>query len=279
MTKTLQIALAPLSIIGAFCSLGIFEYPLGRPRPYFSCLYTLITWSCFTYSFYYPFYTEQWDYKVADFMEIIIFTTSITSIFVSHFHFEELRMCLHELSVVNDTLEALSVPKEYQRLRNWTIRIIIGWIFYIFYILLLVTFKWKIIHNKPMYFVDIYRIFLVYYPVFINILSALIWGIILGLVYRVSKNDCQISCTLIERTKLIRKFIYHFAIFALVNKILKLKIIEWFLIRHYQLYRKTSDKNCLFSSHRVLTRGDSIVTLIDLNETWRNCRVYSPEQK
>ncbi|KYQ52553.1 hypothetical protein ALC60_08415 [Trachymyrmex zeteki] len=275
MMKTLQKALAPLLIIGSFFSLGIFEYPLGRPRPYFSCLYTLTTWSCFSYSFYYSYYIEEWKNKVSNYIEIITFTTSITSIFLSHFHFEELRMCLHELSVVDDTLEALSMPKEYQRLHNWTIRIIIGWIFYIFFILLSITFGWKINHNKPMYFVDIYRIFLVHYPTFINILSALIWGTILGLVYRVSKNNCKIFHALIKRTELIRKVMCHFEIFAVINKILRLKIVELVLIKHYQFYRKTSDKNCLFSSHRVLTRGDSRVTL-DLNETWRNCRVCSP---
>ena len=45
---------------------------------------------------------------------------------------KELEMCLHEFAVIDDTLEALGAPKEYQRLRNWIIRIIIGLIVYVF---------------------------------------------------------------------------------------------------------------------------------------------------
>ncbi|KYN50246.1 hypothetical protein ALC62_06067, partial [Cyphomyrmex costatus] len=43
---------------------------------------------------------------------------------------KELKICLHELSIVDDTLEALGAPKEYRVLRNWILRIIIGWNIY-----------------------------------------------------------------------------------------------------------------------------------------------------
>ena len=39
---------------------------------------------------------------------------------------KELKMCLRELAIVDDTLETLGMPKEYQKLRNWIIRIING---------------------------------------------------------------------------------------------------------------------------------------------------------
>jgi len=54
------------------------------------------------------------------------------------------------------------------------------------------------------------------------------------------------------------KSLYHLTIFVIINKILNTKnrrmlIFSNFLLKYYQLYRKTaSDKNCLFSSHRVL---------------------------
>ena len=52
----------------------------------------------------------------------------------------------------------------------------------------------------------------------------------------------------IERIKLSRKVFYHFAIFAVVNKILITN-----KLKYYQLYRKIArDKNHLFSSHKVL---------------------------
>ena len=55
------------------------------------------------------------------------------------------------------------------------------------------------------------------------------------------------------------KFLYYFAIFAIVNKTLIIKncqilaILNNFLLKYYQLYRKAArDKNHLFSSHKVL---------------------------
>jgi len=91
-------------------------------------------------------------------------------------------MCLYELSVVDDTLETLGAPKEYQQLRNWTIRIIIGWIVHIsFY--LAVYLYWMFLINVDIYFFHIYGLLLIGYPKFINILSAMIYGTILGLVY------------------------------------------------------------------------------------------------
>ncbi|KYN37332.1 hypothetical protein ALC56_08235 [Trachymyrmex septentrionalis] len=180
MTKTLQTALAPLLIIGSFCSLGLFEYFLRQP--YLSCLYTLTIWSYFTYFFYYPFYIVYWLNKVYDLRDIITTIIAIISILLSHYHLNnELKMCLHELSVIDDTLEALDVPKEYQRLRNFIIRIIIGWIvctfYYIAYLLFLVSCDYEINFN------DIFYSLLMQYPKYVNILSILIWGTILRLVY------------------------------------------------------------------------------------------------
>ena len=55
-----------------------------------------------------------------------------------------------------------------------------------------------------------------------------------------------------------RKILYHFAIFVIINKTLIIKY-RWILsfnnvlFKYYQLYRKSvRDKNCLFSSHKVL---------------------------
>jgi len=110
-------------------------------------------------------------------------------------------MCLHELSLEDNTLEALGIPKEYQQLHNWIIRIIIGWIVFIFSKLLIIAHKWKYILTTPIYFFNIYKIFLTNYPIFVNILNALIWGSILGLVFTMSQIDRQIFRALIDRTK------------------------------------------------------------------------------
>ncbi|KYQ59138.1 hypothetical protein ALC60_01847 [Trachymyrmex zeteki] len=47
--------------------------------------------------------------------------------------FEELKMCLHDLAIIDEPLEALGTLKEYQKLNNWIIRIIIGLIVYVFF--------------------------------------------------------------------------------------------------------------------------------------------------
>ena len=91
-------------------------------------------------------------------------------------------MCLHELSVIDDTLEALDVPKEYQRLRNFIIRIIIGWIVCTFYYIVIICLMNTVFYDIDLHFIDIFHIFLFYYPKCINILSTLIWGTILRLV-------------------------------------------------------------------------------------------------
>ncbi|KYM76020.1 hypothetical protein ALC53_13505, partial [Atta colombica] len=92
---------------------------------------------------------------------------------------KELKVCLHELSIVDDTLKALGVPKKYQRLRNWIIRIIIGWIVY---------FLFDSASNiclSFMYYPDdnvieeIYPHLVINYPTYVNISSALICQIVL----------------------------------------------------------------------------------------------------
>ncbi|KYN18969.1 hypothetical protein ALC57_08642 [Trachymyrmex cornetzi] len=180
MTTTLQTALAPLLIIGSFCSLGLFEYPLGQPRPYLSFLYTLTTWSFSTYASYYNYFIYlEWQ-RIWDYVVIIEFIAVITLTLVNYFHFKEFKMCLYELSVVDSTLEALGAPNEYQRLRNWIIRIIIGWIVYIFCYTAEFLYVEFPLPDEPTDSVTIYLTFLEFYPEFVIILSALIWGTILG---------------------------------------------------------------------------------------------------
>ena len=78
------------------------------------------------------------------------------------------------------------------------------------------------------------------------------------MLYRLSRKFLPIAFVQIERTKLSRKVLYHFAIFVIVNKILIIKncqilILNNFLLKYYQFYRKTAkDKNHLFFSHRTL---------------------------
>ena len=90
-------------------------------------------------------------------------------------------MCLRELAIVDHTLEALGTPKEYQRLRNWIIRIIIGWIVYIFCQLIYFTFIF-VHYDETIIWKLMLDIFLGDYASNIIILSTLISATILGLV-------------------------------------------------------------------------------------------------
>jgi len=94
-------------------------------------------------------------------------------------------MCLRELAIVNDTLEALGTLKEYQRLRNWIIRIIIGMIVYVFYNVASITIYGFVFYNFFNYVIFYHltlRVFLMYYPIYVIILSSLISTAIFGLV-------------------------------------------------------------------------------------------------
>ena len=95
-------------------------------------------------------------------------------------------MCLRELAIVDDTLEALGAPKEYQRLRKWIIRIIIGWIAYVFYQFAYWNFLAFFVLNFDINFTWFFFVmrfeFLNDYPSNVIMLSALISAAILGLV-------------------------------------------------------------------------------------------------
>ena len=98
---------------------------------------------------------------------------------------KELKMCLHELSLVDDTMETVGSPKKYQPLRKWIIRITIGFIVYVFYhlahkpILFLISIDIYQIVTR----ISVFEIFDFYFPLFVYISSALIWETIVGLVY------------------------------------------------------------------------------------------------
>ncbi|KYQ49732.1 hypothetical protein ALC60_11193 [Trachymyrmex zeteki] len=186
MTETLERALAPLMTIGSFWDLGMFEYPFGQPRPYLSSLYVLAKWSFLTFYYYYPTYIYNLRNEgtyIDDFVTLI----TITLVLISFCRFKELKMCLRELAIVDDTLEALGMLKKYQRLRNWIIRMIIGWILCISSDLaynnyVLISMFTNILTNF-FYVGHFYVSFIFRYPVLVITINVLISTTILGLVH------------------------------------------------------------------------------------------------
>ncbi|KYM98960.1 hypothetical protein ALC62_10321 [Cyphomyrmex costatus] len=97
---------------------------------------------------------------------------------------KELKACLRELSVVDNTLEVLGVSKEYQMLRNLIIRIIIGWIAIWFIYFTISIFRNYIYWNTLSFLGILYSIlWIILLPIDTHrviILSALNCGIVLG---------------------------------------------------------------------------------------------------
>ncbi|KYN11277.1 hypothetical protein ALC57_16567 [Trachymyrmex cornetzi] len=186
MTETLERALAPLMIIGGFCNLGMLEYPVGQLRIYISCLYALAKWSFLMYYFYYPQFIEDIQIYKTIYIDDIVPIATITLILISICRFKELKTCLRELAIVDHTLKVLGPPKEYQRLRNWIIRIIIGWIVHSFYQLAYWNYITFIDFNNEYNFTSF--VIITYFTTLNNYasnviaLSALISAAILGLV-------------------------------------------------------------------------------------------------
>ncbi|KYM93985.1 hypothetical protein ALC62_15404, partial [Cyphomyrmex costatus] len=97
---------------------------------------------------------------------------------------KELKACLRELSVVDNTLEALGVPKNYRMLRFLIIRIIIGWIATLF-----INLTMSIIHDfilmniLPILSILLKIFFIILLPTdrgHVITLSILICGTVLG---------------------------------------------------------------------------------------------------
>ncbi|KYN29998.1 hypothetical protein ALC57_00546 [Trachymyrmex cornetzi] len=165
----------------------MFEYPVGQLRSYISCLYALVKWSLLVYFFYYPLYINTLPIHETIYMGDIVSSATIILILISICRFKELKTCLRELAIVDHTLEVLGTPKEYHRLRNWIIRIIIGWIVFVFCHLMchnfLFFFRYNIDINFTLFVIGMSFWLLDSYPSNIIALSALISAAILGLVF------------------------------------------------------------------------------------------------
>ena len=93
-------------------------------------------------------------------------------------------MCLRELSLVDDTMEAIGSQKKYQRMRKWIIRITIGYIVYVFNQFVTPVYRSLMLYNSSPSIRKIVLIFLdFFFPEFVYVSSVLIWGTIVGLVY------------------------------------------------------------------------------------------------
>ncbi|KYN06946.1 hypothetical protein ALC62_02102, partial [Cyphomyrmex costatus] len=96
---------------------------------------------------------------------------------------KELKICLRELSIVDDTLEALGSPKEYQMLSNWINRIMIGWIAITFTSLAITIYTFPIYYpsySSLSFFGKFFSVVIVTYSQNVIDLSSLICGIVLG---------------------------------------------------------------------------------------------------
>ena len=103
MTKTLQITLAPLFITGSYCCLCMFEYPLGQPRLYVSCLYAFVILSYFIYEFF-SMFLIVWQNNKISLMDIQI-CIFIPLVLISFYRFK-VKILTYLPSVSNITLSS-----------------------------------------------------------------------------------------------------------------------------------------------------------------------------
>ncbi|KYN01692.1 hypothetical protein ALC62_07521 [Cyphomyrmex costatus] len=184
MTKSLQSSMAPLFIISWFHCLGLFEYPLGKSRLHFSCLYALALWGFYMY-YYIIQSINLWQHSSRVILIIFLLydVMALPSIFISFYRYKDLKACLRELSLVDDTLEALGVPKDYRMLRNWIIQIIIGWTAILFTDIIFNIFHFIFVRKIELILYILLQIFLILLPTDTDrviILSALNCGFVLG---------------------------------------------------------------------------------------------------
>ncbi|CAL1676352.1 unnamed protein product [Lasius platythorax] len=274
MTKTIQAVVSPLLIIGSFCGLGFFEYPLGRPRPYLTCLYFLIIWSLYAYLFYYLAYISDTLHIYLSETNIMIMFTTIVSMLVSLFRFKEFKICLNKLSIVDDTLELLKTPKEYRLLHKWIIGIIIKWIL----LSLLIDVSDSLWLNYEHFSVT--RIFVplvTNYLLHINTYSAFIWAVILGYTgSRFQRINEHIRNLLEDDTECIKG---QNKLILIRNKrrtkIKKSKQYMWILMHvHLQLCLISCELNKIFGIQMTLQMASQFVFSIDTC-----CHVYAAYAK
>ncbi|KYN02535.1 hypothetical protein ALC62_06646 [Cyphomyrmex costatus] len=98
--------------------------------------------------------------------------------------YHEMKACLRELSIVDNSLEALGAPKEYRMLRNLIIRIIIGWIAILFINLTMCIFRDIVSTNiLPILGILLQIFWIILLPTNVDhviTLSTLICGTVLG---------------------------------------------------------------------------------------------------
>ncbi|KYN31220.1 hypothetical protein ALC56_14488 [Trachymyrmex septentrionalis] len=179
MTKTIQTALAPLFIIGSFCGLGLFEYPLGQPRLYFTYLYFLITSTLFTYFFYYLIYNSYTPYLYNLYMSwpnVIIMITAIVSMVVGIFRFT--------VRIFKDTpnlhvhLQMCLISRELNKVFN--IQMSLQMTSYFAFIIELCRQVYTIYINKNIIFGQL-----------LNNLFVYIWGIVYSIMIVTLNHICQ----------------------------------------------------------------------------------------
>ncbi|KYN18205.1 hypothetical protein ALC57_09488 [Trachymyrmex cornetzi] len=95
---------------------------------------------------------------------------------------KELKMCLHELSLMDDTMEAVGLPNKFKRLRKWTVRITIGCFVYMFLDSMRPSF-YSLLFNLNIIITTItFFFFNFFFSQFVYVSSALIWGTSFGYI-------------------------------------------------------------------------------------------------
>ncbi|KAL6258496.1 hypothetical protein P5V15_010453 [Pogonomyrmex californicus] len=117
-------AIKPVALTAFIVGCGILKYPGNRPRFGLSIFYMLIVWSVYACVFYYTMIQFPPERLFNSFLTFFILTinllVTIIHIIIIIRKRKKFVACIRKLELVDDTLEKLGMPKEFDILQNLT---------------------------------------------------------------------------------------------------------------------------------------------------------------
>ncbi|KYN34127.1 hypothetical protein ALC56_11627 [Trachymyrmex septentrionalis] len=175
MVDTIQNAFRPLVLVAFILGLGNFRYPLSYWRFRLSIFYIIMVWSFYAFAFHVMI--QKFSPR-SIFNNSLIFISistnilvTIISVTITSCKHQKIHMCIKKLSLVDDTLEKLGIPKKYHTIKK-LIKLILIIYFTMILILFAVDFIWNIERHNNIKAVIIALI--VAYPFHINTIADII---------------------------------------------------------------------------------------------------------
>ncbi|KAL6422637.1 hypothetical protein ACFW04_010697 [Cataglyphis niger] len=180
--QNVRAALSPLLIILCLCGTGVFEYPQGQPRLYFSIFFNFISW---LFNIFLIIKAKIFCQAYLKFDLPIAVPTNLTfgvlNLLLTIYYDKKFKSCLNRLSIVDETLEKLGTLKNYMKLRKQIIWLIIGWIVSIFF-MNIIDGLWMFMHIRIYRIVAVCVSLIFNHSYHINVIHDLKYMMLLGYI-------------------------------------------------------------------------------------------------